>query len=124
MTVSDKRIVKVGSRLAKYIGTKATREQKLQAASMQVEFSLRDTLIMLSYLGRDPDEDVASKARRNLILPLAPGTPGRTDPNSLSPSKKLFSRSSKESGSVRTKKPRPSWPASWKATSACLDWVK
>jgi len=67
MTVSDKRIVKVGSRLAKYIGTKATREQKLQAASMQVEFSLRDTLIMLSYLGRDPDEDVASKARRNLI---------------------------------------------------------
>ena len=67
MPVSDKKIVKVGSRLAKYIGAKATREQKLQAASMQVEFALTDTLIMLCYLGRDPDDEVSAKARQNLI---------------------------------------------------------
>ncbi len=67
MVTDDKKIVKVGSRLSKFIGTKAPREKKLQAASMQAEFTLRDTLIMLCYLGRDPDREIAEQARKNLI---------------------------------------------------------
>jgi hypothetical protein len=62
-----RKTVKVGPRLAKFIGAKASRESKLQAAGMQAEFTLKDTLIMLSYLGRDPDPEIAVKARQNLI---------------------------------------------------------
>ena len=67
MEQDEKRIVKVGSRLSSYIGAKAPHDKKLQAASMQVEFPLRETLIMLCYLGRDPDKDISSRARKNLI---------------------------------------------------------
>lgn len=67
MTTSEKKVVKVGPRLAKYIGAKASREKKLQAANMQAEFTLLDTLIMLCYLGSDPDREIAEAARRNLI---------------------------------------------------------
>jgi hypothetical protein len=67
MTVTDKKVVTVGPRLAKFIGSKATREKKLQAASMQAEFTLHDTLIILCYLGRDPDPEISSQARKNLI---------------------------------------------------------
>ncbi len=47
--------------------TKATREKKLQAAAMQAEFTLHDTLIILSYLSRDTDPEISSQARKNLI---------------------------------------------------------
>jgi len=67
MASDDKKVVKVGPRLAKYIGAKATREKRLQAANMQAEFTLLDTLIMLCYLGRDPDKEIAEAARKNLI---------------------------------------------------------
>jgi len=67
MTNDDKKIVSIGSRLSKYIGTKATREKKLQAAAMQAEFTLHDTLLILCYLGRDPDPEISSQARKNLI---------------------------------------------------------
>lgn len=67
MADGDKKVVSVGARLAKYIGSKATREKKLQAASMMAEFTLHDTLIILCYLGRDPDAEISSQARKNLI---------------------------------------------------------
>lgn len=67
MTNGDKKIVTVGSRLSKYIGAKATKEKKMQAAAMQAEFTLRDTLIILCYLGRDPDPEISAQARKNLI---------------------------------------------------------
>ncbi|MDQ7781301.1 MAG: DUF4388 domain-containing protein [Desulfomonilaceae bacterium] len=67
MAAHDKKVVKVGARLSKFIGTKATREKKLQAAAMQAEFTLHDTLIILCYLGKDPDPEIASQARKNLI---------------------------------------------------------
>ncbi len=67
MSDQDKRIVSVGSRLSKFIGAKASREKKLQAAAMQAEFTLRDTLIILCYLSRDPDGEISSQARKNLI---------------------------------------------------------
>jgi hypothetical protein len=63
----DKRVVTIGSRLATFIGAKATREKRLQAAAMQAEFTLRDTLIMLCYLAKDLDEEIATHARKNLI---------------------------------------------------------
>jgi hypothetical protein len=59
MEASERKFVKVGARLTKFIGAKASREKKLQAASMQAEFTLRDTLIMLCYLGRDSDKEIA-----------------------------------------------------------------
>jgi len=34
---------------------------------MQAEFTLHDTLIILCYLGRDPDHEIALQARKNLI---------------------------------------------------------
>ena len=67
MVDADKKIVSVSPRLAKFIGSKASREKKLQAAAMQAEFTLRDTLIVLCYLARDEDAEIASHARRNLI---------------------------------------------------------
>jgi hypothetical protein len=67
MADQEKRVVSVGSRLSKFIGAKATREKKLQAAAMQAEFTLRDTLIILCYLSRDPDNEISSQARKNLI---------------------------------------------------------
>ena len=67
MAAVGKKIVKVGSRLSKFIGSKATREKKMQAAAMQAEFTLHDTLIILCYLGRDPDDEIATQARKNLI---------------------------------------------------------
>ncbi len=67
MADADKKVVKVGSKLSKYIGSKAPRDKKLQAASMQAEFTLADTLIMLCYLGRDPDPEISALARQNLI---------------------------------------------------------
>lgn len=67
MDDSDKKTVKVGSRLAKFIGSKATRDKKLQAASMQAEFTLKDTLVMLCYLSRDSDQEISTQARKNLI---------------------------------------------------------
>ncbi len=67
MVDGDKKIVSVSSRLAKFIGSKASREKKLQAASMQAEFTLRDTLIILCYLARDADLEISSQARRNLV---------------------------------------------------------
>jgi len=67
MTNGDKKTVTVGSRLAKFIGAKATKEKKMQAAAMQAEFTLRDTLIILCYLGRDPDPEISAQARKNLI---------------------------------------------------------
>lgn len=67
MAEGDKRVVAVGARLTKYIGAKATRDKKLQAASMMAEFTLHDTLIILCYLGRDPDPEISSQARKNLI---------------------------------------------------------
>jgi len=63
----DKKVVTIGSRVASYIGSKATREKKLQAAAMQVEFTLRDTLIILCYLAKDSDSEISSQARKNLI---------------------------------------------------------
>ena len=67
MSDDERKIVSIGSRLSKYIGSKATREKKLQAAAMQAEFTLHDTLIILCYLGRDPDPEISSQARKNLI---------------------------------------------------------
>jgi len=67
MVDADRKVVSVSSRLAKFIGAKAPREKRLQAASMQAEFTLRDTLVILCYLGRDTDAEIASQARRNLI---------------------------------------------------------
>ena len=67
MASSGKKKVAVSQRLSKYIGAKATREKKLQAASMQAEFTLYDTLVMLCYLARDPDTEIATQARKNLI---------------------------------------------------------
>ncbi len=67
MVDEDKKIVTIGSRLAVFIGAKATREKRLQAAAMQAEFTLRDTLVMLCYLAKDPDEEISTHARKNLI---------------------------------------------------------
>jgi hypothetical protein len=67
MSDAEKKIVAVGSRLAKFIGAKASREKKLQAAAMQAEFTLHDTLIILCYLSRDSDAEVSAQARKNLI---------------------------------------------------------
>jgi hypothetical protein len=67
MPEGEKKIVTVGSRLSKFIGSKASREKKMQAASMQAEFTLRDTLIILCYLSKDPDHEIAVQARKNLI---------------------------------------------------------
>ena len=67
MMDDDKKVVTIGSRVASYIGSKATREKKIQAAAMQVEFTLRDTLIILCYLARDSDPEVSAHARKNLI---------------------------------------------------------
>ncbi len=67
MPDGEKKIVTVGSRLARFIGAKATREKKLQAAAMQAEFTLHDTLIILCYLSRDSDPEISSQARKNLI---------------------------------------------------------
>ncbi|HTY22474.1 MAG TPA: DUF4388 domain-containing protein [Desulfomonilaceae bacterium] len=67
MTSDDKKVVTIGSRVASYIGSKATKERKMQAAAMQAEFTLRDTLVILCYLARDPDADINRQARRNLI---------------------------------------------------------
>lgn len=67
MANGDKKTVSIGSRLSKYIGSKASREKKLQAAAMQAEFTLHDTLLVLCYLGRDPDPEISSQARKNLI---------------------------------------------------------
>ncbi len=53
--------------MAGFIGAKASREKKLQAAAMQAEFTLHDTLIILCYLSRDPDPEISSQARKNLI---------------------------------------------------------
>jgi hypothetical protein len=78
MAEIGKKVVTVGARLSKFIGTKATREKKLQAASMQAEFTLRDTLIILCYLAKDPDPEISSQARKNLI-PAARGWYSRPD---------------------------------------------
>ena len=67
MSDPDKRTVTISSRIAKFIGSKATREKKIQAASMQAEFTLRDTLVILCYLARDPDPEIYEQARKNLI---------------------------------------------------------
>ncbi|GEM_PF-382199 len=67
MASPEKKTVSISSRVAGFIGSKATRKKKLQAASMQVEFTLRDTLVMLCYLSRDPDPEISSQARKNLI---------------------------------------------------------
>jgi hypothetical protein len=67
MADSDKKVVTISSRLAKFIGSKATREKKMQAAAMQAEFTLRDTLVILCYLAKDSDPEIADQARRNLI---------------------------------------------------------
>ncbi|MFH0824942.1 MAG: DUF4388 domain-containing protein, partial [Pseudomonadota bacterium] len=64
---SKKLVVKVGPRLAKFIGAKAERDKKLQAAAMQAEFTLVDTLIILCHLSRDPDAEISTQARKNLI---------------------------------------------------------
>ncbi len=78
MAAVEKKVVKVGARLSKFIGSKATREKKMQAAAMQAEFTLHDTLIILCYLGRDADPEIASQARKNLI-PAARNWYGRPD---------------------------------------------
>ncbi len=78
MAEIGKKVVTVGARLSKFIGSKATREKKLQAASMQAEFTLRDTLIILCYLAKDPDPEISSQARKNLI-PAARGWYTRPD---------------------------------------------
>jgi hypothetical protein len=78
MSDTDKRIVTISSRIAKFIGAKATREKKLQAASMQAEFTLRDTLVILCYLAREPDPEISEQARRNLI-PAARNWSSRPD---------------------------------------------
>ncbi|MFC1835597.1 DUF4388 domain-containing protein [Thermodesulfobacteriota bacterium] len=62
-----KKIVKVGPRLSKFIGAKATPENKMKAASMQAEFTLRDTLVILCYLSRDENQEISQQARKNLI---------------------------------------------------------
>ncbi len=67
MMDDDKKIVTIGSRVASYIGSKASREKKIQAAAMQVEFTLRDTLIILCYLAKDSDPEISGQARKNLI---------------------------------------------------------
>ncbi len=67
MSSDSKQTVTISPKVAKYIGAKASRENKLKAASMQAEFTLKDTLIMLCYLGRDSDEEISSQARKNLI---------------------------------------------------------
>jgi Domain of unknown function (DUF4388) len=67
MPDGEKKIVAVGSRLAGFIGAKAPREKKLQAAAMQAEFTLHDTLIILCYLSRDTDPEISTQARKNLI---------------------------------------------------------
>jgi hypothetical protein len=74
----DKKVVTIGSRVASYIGAKATREKKMQAAAMQVEFTLRDTLIILCYLAKDSDPEISAQARKNLI-PAARGWFTRPD---------------------------------------------
>jgi hypothetical protein len=74
----DKKVVTISSRLAKFIGSKATREKKMQAAAMQAEFTLRDTLVILCYLAKDPDPEISEQARRNLI-PAARNWSGRPD---------------------------------------------
>ena len=68
MTDEDKKVVSIGSRVASYIGSKATREKKMQAAAMQVEFTVRDTLIILCYLAKDSDPEISNQARKNLIV--------------------------------------------------------
>jgi len=78
MESDEKKVVKVGSRLSKYIGSKASREKKLQAAALRAEFTLVDTLIMLCYLGRDPDKEISTLARTNLI-PAARAWSNRED---------------------------------------------
>ncbi|MFH1114827.1 MAG: DUF4388 domain-containing protein [Pseudomonadota bacterium] len=78
MPAVEKKVVKVGARLSKFIGAKATREKKMQAAAMQAEFTLHDTLIILCYLGKDTDPEIASQARKNLI-PAARNWYGRPD---------------------------------------------
>jgi hypothetical protein len=78
MADSEKQIVAVGPRLSKFIGAKATREKKLQAASMQAEFTLRDTLIILCYLAKDSDPEISAQARKNLI-PAVRGWYSRPD---------------------------------------------
>ncbi len=67
MPSAEKKKVVVSQRLSKFIGAKAPRDKKLQAASMQAEFTLYDTLVMLCYLARDQDHEIASQARKNLI---------------------------------------------------------
>lgn len=67
MADGEKKVVHVGPRLSKFIGSKASREKKIQAAAMQAEFTLHDTLVILCYLGRDPDPEISSQARKNLI---------------------------------------------------------
>ncbi|MEW6351690.1 MAG: DUF4388 domain-containing protein [Thermodesulfobacteriota bacterium] len=67
MQSAEKKKVVVSQRLSKYIGAKAPRDKKLQAASMQAEFTLYDTLVMLCYLARDPDNEISGQARKNLI---------------------------------------------------------
>jgi hypothetical protein len=74
----DKKVVTIGSRVASFIGSKATREKKIQAAAMQVEFTLRDTLIILCYLAKDSDPEISAQARKNLI-PAARGWFTRPD---------------------------------------------
>jgi hypothetical protein len=67
MSDDERKVVTVGAKIAKFIGSKATRDRKMQAASMKTEFTLRDTLIVLCYLSRDPDPEIAVQARKNLI---------------------------------------------------------
>ncbi|MBM4328107.1 MAG: DUF4388 domain-containing protein [Deltaproteobacteria bacterium] len=67
MDDTEKAIVRVGPRVSQFIGAKASREKKLQAAGMQAEFTLRDTLIILCYLSKDADREVSTLARKNLI---------------------------------------------------------
>jgi hypothetical protein len=78
MPDQGKKTVSIGPRLAKFIGSKATREKKMQAAAMQAEFTLHDTLIILCYLSRDEDPEIATQARTNLI-PAARTWYGRPD---------------------------------------------
>ncbi|MBI5568652.1 MAG: DUF4388 domain-containing protein [Desulfomonile tiedjei] len=78
MSVPEKRVVTISPRLAKFIGSKASREKKLQAAAMQAEFTLKDTLIILAYLARDSDQEIAEQARKNLI-PAARNWASRPD---------------------------------------------
>ncbi|MEW6529639.1 MAG: DUF4388 domain-containing protein [Thermodesulfobacteriota bacterium] len=67
MDDTEKAVVRVGPRVSQFIGSKASRDKKLQAAGMQAEFTLRDTLIILCYLSRDADREISTLARKNLI---------------------------------------------------------